>query len=82
MAELKFEEALARLEEIVGQLEKGDLPLEESLRLFEEGVGLSKTCIKKLDEAEKKIEILIKNREGGLEKRPFMIEGQERENGS
>lgn len=82
MAELKFEEALARLEEIVGRLEKGDLSLEESLKLFEDGVGLSKACIKKLNEAEKKVEVLIKNREGGLEKKPFRIEIQGEENGS
>jgi exodeoxyribonuclease VII small subunit len=48
MAQSKFEDALARLETIVGQLEKGDLPMEESLKIFEEGVRLSKNCLKML----------------------------------
>ncbi|MCI0528813.1 MAG: exodeoxyribonuclease VII small subunit, partial [Nitrospira sp.] len=48
MPNLKFEEALGRLEEIVKTLEKGELPLEESLKIFEEGVRMSKTCLKML----------------------------------
>ncbi len=71
MAEEKFEEALSRLEGIVSQLEGGDLDLEESLRLFEEGIRLSHSCGQRLDEAEKKIEILLKNREGILKSYPF-----------
>ena len=58
MAVLKFEEAMARLETIVAELEKGDLPLDESLKIFEEGIKLSKNCLKMLDEAERKVEIL------------------------
>jgi len=78
MAEEKFEEALSRLEGIVSQLEGGDLDLEESLRLFEEGIRLSYFCGQKLDEAEKKIEILLKDREGILKSHPFVPEeGQE-----
>ena len=61
--EIKFEKAMERLEEIVQTLEKGDMPLEESLKVFEEGVSLSKTCMTKLDEAEKRVEILVKNRD-------------------
>ena len=68
MAQPKFETALARLESIVTQLEKGDLPLESALKIFEEGVRLSKTCLKMLDEAEKKVEILLKSQGG--KKRP------------
>lgn len=56
---VKFEEALARLEEIVSQLESDERSLDESLRLFEEGVGLSKRCQELLQEAEGKIEQLL-----------------------
>ncbi|PSH03278.1 MAG: exodeoxyribonuclease VII small subunit [Acidobacteria bacterium] len=56
----KFEECLQRLEAIVKEMEKGDLPLEQSLKLFEEGVALSSSCRKELEEAEGKIEILTK----------------------
>jgi len=64
MAQFKFEDALARLETIVGQLEKGDLPLEDSLKIFEEGVRLSKNCLKLLEEAERKVQILLEDKEG------------------
>jgi exodeoxyribonuclease VII small subunit len=56
----KFEECLQRLETVVKEMERGDLPLEQSLKLFEEGVALSGSCQKELEEAEGKIEILIK----------------------
>lgn len=52
---LNFEQALSRLDEIVRHLEKGDLPLSESLALYEEGTGLIKQCSKMLDEAEQKV---------------------------
>ena len=71
MAEKKFEAALARLEEIVEELEKGDLPLEKSLKLFEEGIKLSRVCNKRLEEAERKVEILVKDREGNIKAEPF-----------
>ncbi len=61
-----FEAALARLEQIVQRLEKGELALEESLRLYEEGVGLSRVCHAKLEEAEGKIELLLKDARGDL----------------
>jgi exodeoxyribonuclease VII small subunit len=51
---VKFEQAMARLEAIVGELEKGDLPLDESLKIFEEGIRLSKSCLKILDRNGKK----------------------------
>ena len=66
-----FEESLKKLETIVDQLEKGDLSLEDSLKLFEEGVGLSAACKKEIDEAEGKVQILIKQRDGSLKTEPF-----------
>ncbi len=66
-----FEESLKKLETIVDKLEKGDLPLEESLSLFEEGVDLSAVCKKELDEAEGKVQMLIKQRDGSLKATPF-----------
>jgi len=58
-----FEESLKKLETIVERLEQGDLPLEESLRLFEEGVGLSAVCKQELDAAEGKVQMLVKQRD-------------------
>lgn len=66
-----FEAALKRLEGIVRNLEDGDLPLEESLRLFEEGVALTRQCAARLDEAQRKVEILTRGEGGVLEARPF-----------
>ena len=66
----KFEECLQRLEKIVKELEKGDVPLEQSLKLFEEGMQLSTSCLKELEEAEGKIEILLKQN-GKLQAEPF-----------
>lgn len=71
MAEMKFEEALKRLEKIVGDLESGDLSLDESLEKYEEGIRLSKTCAKKLEVAKKKVEILLKSEDGTPELKPF-----------
>lgn len=70
----KFEESLKKLETIVDQLEKGDLPLEESLKLFEEGVGLSALCKQELDAAEGKVQMLIKQRDGSFKTEPFSSE--------
>lgn len=61
-----FEAALVKLEQIVQRLEKGELPLEESLVLYEEGVKLSRLCHAKLEEAEGKIELLLKDSRGDL----------------
>jgi exodeoxyribonuclease VII small subunit len=69
-----FEESLKKLESIVDKLEKGDLSLEDSLKLFEEGVGLSSACKKELEEAEGKVQILIKQRDGSLKAEPFPTE--------
>jgi len=69
--EIKFEDALTRLEEIVEKLEEGGLPLEESLSAFEEGIKLSRVCAKLLNEAERKVEILTKGEDGQLITKPF-----------
>ena len=61
-----FEAALKQLEEIVQRLEKGELALEESLKLYEEGIRLSRVCHGKLEEAEGKIEMLLKDARGEL----------------
>jgi exodeoxyribonuclease VII small subunit len=62
----RFEAALQQLEEIVQRLEKGELPLEESLKLYEEGIRLSRLCHQKLEEAEGRIEMLMKDARGEL----------------
>ena len=67
---VKFEDCLERLEKIVQELEKGEVPLEKSLTLFEEGMQLSATCRKQLEEAEGKVEILLKQN-GKLQTAPF-----------
>lgn len=66
----KFEECLDRLEKIVAELEKGDVPLDRALELFDEGMKLSGSCRKELEEAEGKIEILLR-RNGKLQPEPF-----------
>ena len=77
MAALKFEDALARLETIVSELEKGDLPLDDSLKIFEEGIKLSKTCLKMLDDAERKVEIMVQEKDGKKRLRAFTAEDQD-----
>jgi exodeoxyribonuclease VII small subunit len=69
-----FEQSLKKLETIVDKLEKGDLALEESLKLFEEGVVLSAACKKELDEAEGKVQMLLKQRDGSLKAEVFPTE--------
>jgi exodeoxyribonuclease VII small subunit len=64
--EQTFEQALQRLEKIVEQLEQGEIPLEESMRLYEEGIGLSKICAEKLNQAELKLKKLGRDMEGNL----------------
>lgn len=71
MAGVKFEQAMARLEAIVGELEKGDLPLDESLKIFEEGIRLSKNCLKVLEEADRKVEVLVQDTNGKKQLRAF-----------
>jgi len=64
--QMHFEEAFKRLEQIVGNLESGDLSLEESMKLFEEGIGLTEACKSRLEDAEQKIQLLLKNSDGKL----------------
>jgi exodeoxyribonuclease VII small subunit len=71
MAEMKFEDALKRLEKIVADLEGGGLSLDEALDKYEEGIRLSKTCAKKLEAARKKVEILLKSEDGSVELKEF-----------
>ena len=71
----KFEECLQRLETIVTELEKGDVALEKALSLFEEGIQLPSSCRKELEEAEGKIEILLKQN-GKLQPEPFEVEAK------
>ncbi len=77
---LNFEEALQKLEGIVEKLESGDLKLDESLELFEEGVRLSRLCQKKLEEAQGKIEKLVKEKDGEIETEPFATPEENEEN--
>ena len=70
----KFEEALARLEQIVHALEGGELSLDDALRVFEEGTGLLRLCTRRLEEAEHRIEILMQGDDGSLRTQPFRWE--------
>ena len=69
--EIKFEKAMEQLEKIVGNLEGGDLSLEDALKGYEEGVRLSRNCQNKLTQAEKKIEVLTRALDGSLQAEPF-----------
>lgn len=71
-----FETSMERLKKIVEELEAGGLTLEESLKKFEEGVKLTQFCLRKLDEAEKQIEMLMKTESGKLVSRPFESESE------
>ena len=76
MAGKKFEEAMQRLEEIVQGLDSGELSLEDSLKAFEEGMKLVKFCSNKLEEAEQKVSILVKENSGKHSLVPFEAEGE------
>jgi exodeoxyribonuclease VII small subunit len=71
----QFEEALEKLEKIVRRMEDGELSLEKALESFEEGVQLARYCQTKLDEAQKRVELLLKNDKGEIETQPFIEEG-------
>lgn len=71
MATEKFETALKKLEDIVRRLEGGALSLDDSLKAFEEGVKHAAFCTKKLDEAERKVEVLLKRKDGSFTREPF-----------
>ncbi|MFS8573453.1 MAG: exodeoxyribonuclease VII small subunit [Clostridia bacterium] len=74
---LSFEEAFSRLEQIVRRLESGEANLDESLRLFEEGVKLARVCSSRLDAAEGKIQQLLEKPDGTVEEVPFELPGTE-----
>jgi exodeoxyribonuclease VII small subunit len=76
MAKEKFEEALEKLEEIVRRMEAGDMTLEESLKAFEEGIKLSRLCAKKLDEVDRRVDLLLRQGDE-LTTRPFAEEERE-----
>ena len=73
----RFEEALERLETIASRLEDGDLTLEQSLGLFEEGVRLTRLCASRLDEAQKRIEMLTRSDDGEMKTAPFDVPGDD-----
>jgi len=77
MTDLKFEDCLTRLEQIVSQLEAGQLSLEDSLKVFEEGIGLARHCAKYLADAERRIELLAKDDTGALSQKPFAFNPDE-----
>jgi len=74
MTDQTFEKSVQDLEQIVKELEAGDLPLEDALKKFEEGVKLSKFCSAKLDEADKKVTILLQDQDGNVTEKPFLDE--------
>ncbi len=78
MGEPTFEEALSQLETLVARLEAGDLPLEEALRAFEEGVRLTRVCAERLEDAERRVHLLTRTPEGAEQEIPFDLgnEGQ------
>jgi exodeoxyribonuclease VII small subunit len=77
MTDLKFEDCLARLEQIVGALEAGNLPLEQSLKVFEEGIALARQCSRYLDDAERRIEMLVKDDTGVTTTTPFVFQTED-----
>ncbi len=79
MAEIKFEKAMKRLEQIVEELEKGELDIDKSLEIFEEGIKMSRVCSKKLNEAEAKIEKLTQDKKGELITELFPVEEEDKD---
>jgi len=71
MKDISFENAIEKLEKIVDELEAGDFPLDASLKKYEEGIKLARTCQQKLEKAKEKIETLIKKDNGLFEEKPF-----------
>ena len=75
--QVPFEEAIRRLETIVAQLEEGETPLERSLELFEDGVRLSRSCLQRLDAAERRIEMLTRDEGTGVDRAVPFEPGEE-----
>ena len=76
MAKKTFEQAMEQLEKIVEELEAGDLPLEKSMRKFEEGMELTRFCTRKLDETEKKINLLLQDKQGNVVEQPLLADSE------
>ncbi|MBW1821593.1 MAG: exodeoxyribonuclease VII small subunit [Deltaproteobacteria bacterium] len=76
MAKTTFEQSMRKLEKIVQELESGDLPLEEAMQKFEEGIKLSRLCSEKLDETEQKITLLMQDKRGNVSEKPFIPEDE------
>ena len=76
MSKATFEQSMKKLEKIVQELESGDLPLEEAMQKFEEGIKLSRLCSEKLDETEKKITLLLQDQKGNVSEKPFISEDE------
>lgn len=77
-SEPSFEEALAQLEALVAALEAGDLPLEDALRMFEEGIRLTRLCTARLEDAERRVHLLTRGPDGGAQEVPFLApEGED-----
>ena len=74
MSKNTFEQSLKQLEQIIEELESGKLPLEKALKKFEDGINLSRSCSSKLDEIERKITILLKDKTGDVIEKPFISE--------
>jgi exodeoxyribonuclease VII small subunit len=77
---LTFEKSMKQLEQIVQELESGNLTLEKSIKKFEEGIELARFCSKKLDETEKRITVLIQDNDGNIAEKPFITEDENNEN--
>ncbi|MCD9021318.1 exodeoxyribonuclease VII small subunit [Cohnella silvisoli] len=73
---ISFEQAMETLEAIVVKLESGDVPLETAIELFQEGMSLSKLCGQKLEQVERRIEMLVEG-EGGMQRKPFTASKEE-----
>lgn len=71
MPKQTFEQSMKKLEQIVQELESRDLPLEDAMKKFEEGIKLSSLCSEKLDETEKKITLLLQDQKGNVSEKPF-----------
>ena len=83
MAKKTFEMAMKQLEQIVQDLETGDMPLEKAIKKFEEGIKISKYCSEKLDESEKKITLLMRDSDGNnASEIPFLMEDETSEENS
>jgi len=78
---MTFEEALGQLEALVARLEAGDLPLEDALRAFEEGVRLTRLCAERLEDAQRRVHLLTRSPDGTEREVPFDLGNEESDHG-